>query len=262
MAAIRRCFFLPFHGETGEDRWSWARDQGGQACYVLCDGASESYDGAAWAATLAQVLAKGLLQRKLQRPLQRKLPGGAAIQNTPPIDRQYFINLVKRAQKQYAQHSVLVVPGEFEWLNRQALARGSWSTVLALRFSRQGSFADLWSVGDTMLFLRDGQRYMGCFPPKTAQAVLEHPPLVPSRGPVPSALYHTRIDLHGLKRPRLIMVSDALGYYLLSREEAERIELWDFFCRAPQASCISWLMNEQRCGALAADDYTLLELVP
>lgn len=58
------------------------------------------------------------------------------------------------------------------------------------------------------------------------------------------------------------MVSDALGYYLLSREEAERIDLWDFLCRAPQASSISWLMNEQRRGALAADDYTLLELVP
>lgn len=174
MAAIRRCFFLPYHGETGEDRWSWARDQGGQACYVLCDGASESYDGAVWAAALAQVLAKGLLQRKLQ--------GCAAIQNTPPIDRQYFINLVNRAQRQYAQHSLLVVPGEFEWLNRQALARGSWSTVLALRFSRQGSYADLWSVGDTMLFLRDGQRYMECFPPKTVQAVLA-PPLGAKSGP-------------------------------------------------------------------------------
>lgn len=249
MASVGRCFTFPVHGETGEDRWAWARAGNGSSCYVLCDGASESYDGATWAGTLAQVLARGLLM------------AGAEIKKDAQREHQHFINLIKEAQKIYAQQSQILVPGELEWLNRQALARGSWSTVLALRFSPHNSYADLWALGDTMLFLRDGERFVASVP-LAAQTAQDNPFLVPSRGTVPAEWHRRRLNLRALQRPRLLLATDALGYYLLARGETERLLLWDFWSRAPAEELDSWLMNEQRRGALPSDDYTFLELLP
>ncbi|AEJ18281.1 hypothetical protein [Gracilinema caldarium] len=250
MAAVGRCFTFPVHGETGEDRWAWARAPQGASCYVLCDGASESFDGATWAGTLAQVLARGLLM------------AGAEIKKDAQREHQHFINLIKEAQKIYAQQSQMLVPGELEWLNRQALARGSWSTVLALRFSPHNSYADLWALGDTMLFLRDGDRVVASFPLLEAKATPDNPLLVPSRGTVPSEWCRRRLNLRALHKPRLLLTTDALGYYMLARPESERLLLWDFWSRAPKEALDSWLMNEQRRGALPSDDCTFLELLP
>lgn len=250
MALVGRCFSFPVHGETGEDRWAWARAGNGSSCYVLCDGASESYDGATWAKTLAQVLARGLLMT------------GARIQTHAQKEHRRFINLIQEAQKLYARQSQMLVPGELEWLNRQALARGSWSTVLAVRFSPHDSYADLWVMGDTMLFLRDGDRFVASFPLLEAKATPDNPLLVPSRGAVPSEWNRRRLNLRTFHKPRLLIATDALGYYLLARPESERLLLWDFLSRARTEALDSWLMNEQRRGALPSDDCTFWELLP
>ncbi len=57
---------LPRHGDSGEDRWAAA---GG--AWALCDGASEGWDGAGWAAALARALVRFEDPREATREARR-----------------------------------------------------------------------------------------------------------------------------------------------------------------------------------------------
>lgn len=224
---LRRLLSLPTHGPFGEDRWAATA-----STWALCDGASEGYDGAGWAAILARAL---------------------VLARCPELS-------VERARRAYAFQSESVLRDD--WLGAAGRARGSWSTALCVRLSPGGSFGRVWARGDSVLFLRDGLRTVATFPELTALDFSRPPELVAARGTDAEPLRRAAFSLVGLRAPSLALATDGLAAYALGLDEVARCEFWRFLARADHATLRSWARAEVEARRLRDDDLTLLELAP
>jgi hypothetical protein len=196
MARCTRLISRPYHGTTGEDRWAWRRGHSGWTAWVLCDGASEGYDAAGWAQVLADHLADGLAD---------SLPGhlaGQAVSKAVGLAER-AVHRARRAYKNQALHKQGKVnrglhdrtgsdlgasgTGGLDWLSRASLARGSWSTALALRCSPTFSYIEVWAMGDTELFILDGFRAVLHLPLLRAEDFSASPTLIASSASAPEA---------------------------------------------------------------------------
>jgi hypothetical protein len=233
---LRSLISIPHHGPAGEDRWA-----GRRGAWALCDGASEGYDGAGWARCLARSL----------------------------VSSDSIGTAVQRARAAY-QPSLAPSPGQAadrgrDWLREMGEARGSWSTALLVRVSRLGGYLRAEACGDTVLFVRDGYDTVCSFPIDDADAFNQSPALVADRDGEDrgeDAFSSVTILLGGLRRPSLVLASDALAARVLSSHGAERRALWAFLAAAGKAELSSWAEAEQAGGRLRADDLTMLELAP
>jgi len=237
---LRRRLCWAEHGTSGEDRWA-----GRGRNWALCDGASEGFDGAGWAACLARQLVR-----------------------SPSVDQA-----VARARALYARDRQRGQDG-VDWLAELGALRGSWSTVLFLRLSRAGSLVQVWARGDTVFLLRDGDETRASFPLDDPGAFGTHPELVADRpdaaadsvpagaagasGPFRRAAY----SLRRLRRPLLVLATDALAQRILRAEGPDRRRLWAFLDRCSAAEFGAWARAEMDAGRLVRDDLTLLELAP
>ncbi len=234
---LRRRLSLAVHGSGGEDRWA-----GRRRAWALCDGASEGFDGAGWAAGLARQLVR-----------------------SPSVDQA-----VARARAVYARDRQRGREGD-DWLAELGALRGSWSTALLIRVSPGGTLVEVWARGDTVFLLRDGDGTTASFPLDDPGAFGTHPELVADRpdagaaagasggsGPFRRAVF----DLRRLRRPRLILATDALAQRILREEGPDRRRLWAFLDRCSAAEFGSWAQAEMDAGRLVRDDLTLLELAP
>ena len=77
--------------------------------------------------------------------------------------------------------------GGLDWLSRASLARGSWSTALALRCSPTFSYIEVWAMGDTELFILDGFRAVLHLPLLRAEDFSASPTLIASSASAPEA---------------------------------------------------------------------------
>ncbi|NLJ09288.1 MAG: hypothetical protein GX438_02975, partial [Treponema sp.] len=77
--------------------------------------------------------------------------------------------------------------GGLDWLSRASLARGSWSTALALRCSPTFSYIEVWAMGDTELFILDGFREVLHLPLLRAEDFSASPTLIASSASAPEA---------------------------------------------------------------------------
>lgn len=233
--SLRRVISIPHHGQAGEDRWA-----GRSGAWALCDGASEGYDGAGWANCLA-------------RSLVRSDSTGAAV-------------LRARIAYQATRSSLSGQSGSSQdWLLERGAARGSWSTALLVRVSRLGGFLQAHACGDTVLFVRDGLEPVCSFPIDDADAFNQSPSLIADRAGDDrgsDAFSSATIMLGGLRRPSLVLASDALAARILAVHGSERRALWAFLAAADAPDLQSWVASEHGCGRLREDDLTMLELAP
>jgi len=234
--ALRKLVSIPHHSQSGEDRWACRA-----GAWALCDGASEGYDGAGWARTLA-------------RSLVSSDDTGTAVRRARAA---YRASLMPSPGKQ--------IPPDQDWLRERGAARGSWSTALLVRVSRLGGFARVEACGDTVLFVRDGLETAGSFPIEDADAFNLSPALIADREGEDRGDYAfsvATIMLGGLRRPSLVLASDAIAARVLAARGAERRELWAFLSAADSTALSSWADSEQKSGRLRADDLSMLELAP
>lgn len=213
---------LPKDRGSGDDRY--AIGPGGRAL-ALCDGASEGWDGAGWAAALASALVR------FEEP-------------------QAAVTAARATRRAAA------VSGD--WLTSAAQARGSWSTALALRLSPDGREAQAAAVGDTVLFILDGCEPLASFPLDDPGAFGSTPELVAENGDEEPSFHRASFSLHGLRRPRLALVSDALAARALAEPRLGRNALWAFLLGASDAAFKAWVGAETEAGRLRRDDLTML----
>lgn len=334
MARCTRLISRPFHGTTGEDRWAWRRGRSGWTTWVICDGASEGYDPAGWAQVLADHLAESMADglpghlavSPAHPPADSKAAGLAELSVSPAVDlAERAVHRARRAYKNQALHKQGKVnrglhdrtgsdrgssgTGCLDWLSRASLARGSWSTALALRCSPTFSYIEVWAMGDTELFILDGFTEVHHLPLLRAEDFSASPTLIASSAsapdadpdgitaashgprnhgtpdtpglsgyPEPSSVPSTpgapgtsdrsprwvcrKINLRPLRKPRLILVSDALASYILGHDPAESIELWQFLLTEKPERVYRWLGEEEGHFQLRPDDHTLIEVRP
>lgn len=234
--ALRKVVSIPHHGQSGEDRWACR-----SGAWALCDGASEGYDGAGW----ARILARSLVSSESNE------------------------TAVQRARAAY-RASLMPSPGkplppDQDWLRERGAARGSWSTALLIRVSRLGGFLRAEACGDTCLFVRDGLETVYCFPIDDADAFSQSPSLIADREGEDRGeddFSVATIMLGNLRRPSIVLATDALAARVLAVSGSERSELWSFLSKADAVTLSAWADSEQRSGRIRMDDLTMLELAP
>ena len=193
---------------------------------MLCDGASESYDAAGWASELAAALAQAG-------------PGEEA---------------VSLARHRYGRRTE--TPGD--WLSELSRKRGSWSTALVAELGEGGLSLRLSAVGDTEAFVLDGLEVMLAFPVAAADGFTSTPDLVgEAPGPIPRFL-SVQVPLARLRRPSVILASDALAARILTEPEASRGGLLRFLAGADGRDFTDWAEAEMEAGRLGHDDLSML----
>lgn len=212
------------HGPSGEDRWTFSRDRN---CWVLCDGASESWAAAAWAEHLAKSIA--LLG-----------PGGAT---------------VIRARKMMIRESSSIP----DWIAEKASDLGSWATALWVKPSRSGAIINAAAVGDTCMLLLDDFDFLESFPLQDSADFSSSPDLIGDQGSVPG--FVTRIfSIGGCRRPSLLMATDALAARCLGEPPSSSKNLFRFLFTCTAEDFSEWVENETLSRRMKEDDCTLIWL--
>ncbi len=266
MAHCARLFTLPYHGPLGEDRWARGIDRWGGQTWVLCDGASESYDPAGWAQKLAATLADLYQLFSVVPHLRRgspsrrsgRYPVSVVSALDTPLDRA-----VRKAQGDYARRVQNQRGSSSDWLTRASQIRGSWSTALGIRIPANGAVADAWAVGDTELFILDGYEEKLRFPLKSGEEFTSSPPLIGSHRDSPTPRWmRILIPLRSFRHPKIILVSDALAAFIIESTAKGFSDLWPFLLRTPLPELSRWIQEQRNRGGLSMDDYTLMEIRP
>lgn len=224
---LKKVFSLPKEEAPNEDRWAICPSSGR---WALCDGASESWDARGWARALARSLARW---------------GADSI-------------ALDRARVGYAK-GLLSIGRDSDWLGERARARGSWSTALVLETSPRGLGALVSAIGDTTLFVLEGFELRLSFPMKAGDRFGSTPELIAETraDAIDPPFRHCRISLKELRRPSLVLATDALAARILDAP-SEEAGLFRFLRAADEGRFAEWARGQVAAGRMARDDLTML----
>ena len=156
---------------------------------AVSDGASEYYDSKTWS---------NLLVRRFLR------------------DSRVGPMWVRRAAGEFAE---LVNRDALSWSKQASFDRGSFATLLGVRWDAATATIDLWCIGDTLVALLDGTSLVTCLPYAEAAQFQQRPQLLctrPSlnafigRNSVRTALHHSW-PIDGLRQPLVLCMTDGLA---------------------------------------------------
>ena len=227
---LQRSYTVPKVGDVpNEDRFASS-----DRTFALSDGASISYDSALW----AQIICTHYID--CQHITPEWVSACAAEFNTQH------------------QHSAL------PWYKEEALARGSFASLLGVQVAENE--IQIAAIGDSIAVLCDGTVRKDTFPYRNPEQFEQAPLLlstVPTKNPFFSdgglaEDYVCRWPLEGLQTPRLFCMTDALGLWLLSSEEADPISR--LLALDSEESFADFVVAEREAGRLRRDDTTLLVL--
>jgi hypothetical protein len=197
-----RAFSVPKSGETQNDDAFVADDEHGR--YAVADGATEGAFSGRWARQLARAFGDGRMMAQSPRHLGECLP-----RFTPPADQGG--------------------EGPKPWFYSRGLSRGSYSTILGVRFAsdfargRSGVKYLALAVGDSCLLHVDkaGEIRLS-FPLETAAEFTRNPVLLSTlEGASASAIASARFCHRQLRRGEtLLLATDAVAYWLLQSANA------------------------------------------
>jgi hypothetical protein len=206
--------------------------------YALSDGASVSFDSASWAAILVRRYAKN-----------------------PEFTRAWLAAAIAEFAKLYDRDSL-------PWMKQASFDRGSFASLLGVRFVDGGRLIQVLSIGDSIAVLCDGDRIAATFPISAASEFGRSPQLL-CTNPTQN-VFLDKLDLdydlvadwsfRGLAQPALLCMTDALGHWLLSRRDDDpspisllrQVRTADAFARFVRA--------ERAAGRMKRDDTTLIAL--
>jgi hypothetical protein len=231
---LRRAFSVPkYPGERNEDSYAMWRRKGH---FALSDGASISYDSAAW----AQILVRRFV-------------------SDPDFSPAWLDAAVVRFSAKHDRDSL-------PWMKQAAFDRGSFASLLSVRLSAEPSRARVFAIGDTVAMLCDGEELVQSFPYSEPDQFDASPQLLSTnpaenrflREAEPCAEFVREWDLAGLERPMLLCMTDALGqWFLLNRVDAPRT-IFRLIQRAKPIDFQTFVDEQRAAGVMHRDDTTLL----
>lgn len=203
--------------------------------YALSDGATESFAPRQW----AQVVVQAFLDRQA-------------------VDRDW----IRRAS---AHHGRGFNRDAMSWSAQAAFDRGSFATLLGLTLDPGRQVARVLAIGDSLAVLGDGSRLRATFPYQSAEQFRQRPLLLAThladnaRLLAPGVLAQATVQwsLRGLRDPVLLLMTDALGAWLLS-DPAARLPrlLW----LRNKAQFENLVRTARSSGQMRRDDTTLLRI--
>jgi hypothetical protein len=235
-----RALSLPRSDSTAQEcEDAWATDPA-TGRFAVADGASES----AYAGLWARLLVEGFIAARR--------PGN-------------FVGWLDGPRDRWAAE---VMGPELPWYGEMKRAAGAFATLLGLRVrpprtGRPGRWQAA-AVGDACLVrARDG-RHVRAFPVERSSDFGNEPPLIGSRGDLPTA----RVRASGSLRDgdQLFLMTDALAQWFLRTHErggrpsqsVARLLL----APRPQDAFATWVDGLRKAGDLRDDDVTLLSVEP
>jgi len=223
-----------FEDQRNEDSFHRTR----KGVYALSDGASVSFDSASWARILVKRYARN-----------------------PEFTHAWLAAAIAEFRKLYDRDSM-------PWMQQASFDRGSFASLLGVRMIDAGRLIQVFSVGDSLAVLCDGDEIKATFPLAKASEFTRSPQLL-CTNPVQNA-FLDKVDLNydlvadwtfrGLEQPALLCMTDALGHWLLSHRDAEpspisilrKVRTSDAFAR--------FVKDERAAGRMKRDDTTLIAL--
>ena len=229
-----RIFLMPKEGPHGEDRFSRSPKRG---VWVLCDGASEGYDGGGWA-----------------RELSRSASRFSSLTRAVAVARRCRSSL-SRISSLWGSDS--------DWDTVLARNKGSYSTLLRLRvFPRT---VKVEGIGDTVAFFLKGYQIVYGFPALEAEFFHRDPLLLSDRplDEIPP-IWATSFPWRKRRITSFLLATDALALFLVSLEEEEQRRFLALLHRGRETQIREALAKEREGRRIRWDDlsYLWLDLRP
>jgi hypothetical protein len=238
-------------GPDGNDSGEVHRDS---LTVAVADGASESLLAGRWAKRLVEVFGQ-------TASATRGMPGFVAAYRkaSNSWDQEVLHYIAEREKRE--------IP--IQWYEEPGLARGAYSTILAVKFNsgQEGQSLNWESVGlgDSCLFqVRDESLYAS-FPITDASSFSYQPPLLASRGSDDKVLRRNiRTKTHDWRRgDSFYMATDALSSWFLRRNYCGGRPwepLRDMDTTDADLNFAEWVDEQRDSGQLQNDDTTLIRI--
>ena len=206
--------------------------------YALSDGASVSFDSASWAR---------ILVRRYTRD--------------PEFTREWLSAAIAEFRKLYDRDSL-------PWMQQASFDKGSFASLLGVRFADRGSAIQVLAVGDSLAVLCDGDRIKATFPISSAAEFTGSPQLICTNPTHNAFLDNMDFDydlvadwtFRGLEQPALLCMTDALGHWLLSQRDRDLCPISVLRRLRTPAAFARFVQEERAAGRMKRDDTTLIAL--
>lgn len=203
--------------------------------FAVSDGATESYSSAIWARILVERFV-----------------------SHPGISPDWVTAAVARYNAHFNREVM-------SWSAQAAFDRGSFATLLGLVVSPSGDRARILGIGDSLAVLLDGDRIIDSFPYRTPEQFKAHPLLLSTVAERNLKLLEVGAfkqfskdwRLKELLEPKILLMTDALGAWLLSDPQERIAELLGLRSKTAFGALVD---RERAAGAMKRDDTTLLRL--
>jgi len=218
-------------GELNEDCWQNSHKGAG----AVSDGASVSFDSAAWSRILARRYAQ-----------------------CPAFDQAWVAEAIAAYGKLHDRDSLA-------WMQQAAFDRGSFASLIGVSDRGDGRVGVL-AIGDSLAVLCEGDRIVASFPYESPEQFEARPQLL-STNPAenaflgePEALPGLSVewDLGPLDEPALLCVTDALGCWILSQRDRELSPIARLRALAKPRAFARFVEEERTAGRMRRDDTTML----
>lgn len=205
----------------------------GSACFALADGASESYDSQSWARLLTAAYV---------------------------LDQGVGVPWVADRVRAYVQGSNF---DSLSWSRQAAFERGSFSTLLGIKWAANGSDVEVLAVGDSLaVHIRDGQ-LLTSFPfqhatqfdarPRLLSTLTKANDFVEEADFVPSS----NVDWTVQPGDQILLVTDAVGHWLLAHDHV----LGDLVAVSTYEDFERLIVARRLDQSMRLDDSTVLRLI-
>lgn len=218
-----------------EDRFSISDRLG---TYALSDGASVSFDSASWARIISV--------RYVQDPL---------------ITHAWLAHAIATYEAKYDRDAL-------PWTTQGAYDRGSFASVLGVRWEKGESQVEVFAVGDSIAVLCDGPTVVHTFPYVRAEQFADPPQLISTQPQRNTFLEESeypasrtvRWCVSGLVEPRVLCMTDALGQWFMSRHEGGEQPVAAVLGIGNRHAFAAFVKCERAAGRMRRDDTTLIVL--
>jgi hypothetical protein len=235
LRALRR-FTVPKAEDeyTNEDFLAGSERKG---IYALSDGASISFDSAAWARIVA-----------------------IAYVRNPQVTTQWLTDAIEEFSRKYDRDAL-------PWMAQAAFDRGSFASLLGIQLRGTDSI-EVFAIGDSQALLCEGDAIISMFPYSVSTQFTNSPMLLSTSRAANVFLKEDGYpesrtvfwDAEGLGSPAVYCMTDALAQWVLERKEEGNspVKLLQSLTTVRQFR--SFVQAERASGRMKRDDTTLLVL--
>lgn len=233
---LRLAFSIPKHeGYCNEDSYQCSCRRG---IYAVSDGASISYDSASWSKILVRRYAR-----------------------LPEISQSWLNDAIAEFTKLHDRDSM-------PWMKQAAFDKGSFASLLGVRYFIESHRVQVFAVGDSVAVLCDGDTIVSSWPYADA-AQFDQSPRLLCTNPGENALIEEAAlsddhfadwSLADWDAPALFCMTDALGHWLLSNRHEVPSPIARLRAIRTPKQFAQFVNAERIAGRMRRDDTTLLGL--